>query len=227
MNTKRIDTRSFLAGVIGALALCTALPGRARAAVPAGVGLVCLVYAVAYPHTPVNTPLRHVTGDTPPSGVNDERGAYSKATLWYYFTHRDEPPFPGHGWSRQGMWLAESGVCCAMEWSVGFYGYWAGTDKRIVDLFAICDPLLARLRMTPGEEWRIGHFKRRVPDGYFETVHHLENRIVDPDLRRYYAQLALITQSERLFSRERMAAIVAMNLGRYDRYVRRYDQRGE
>ncbi|MDH3197387.1 MAG: hypothetical protein OEO21_04025 [Candidatus Krumholzibacteria bacterium] len=209
----------FFAGVIGALALCASLPGRARAAVPAGIATVCLVYWLAYPHTPVNSPLGHVTGDTPPSGVNDERGAYSKATVWYYFTHRDEPPFPGHGWSREGLWLAESDVCCGMEWSVGFYGYWAGTEKRIVDLFTICDPLLARLKVTPGEEWRIGHFKRHAPDGYFESVHHLENRIVDPDQRRYYEKLVLITQSERLFSRERLGAIVAMNLGRYDHYL--------
>ena len=37
-------------------------------------------------------------------------------------------------------------------------GYVAGTDKIIVDFYALADPLLARLPVDP-ENWRIGHFQ--------------------------------------------------------------------
>ena len=45
------------------------------------------------------------------------------------------------------------------------FGYWAGTDKRILDLYALCDPLLARLPIGD-RPWRIGHYRRTVPAAY-------------------------------------------------------------
>ena len=94
---------------------------------------------------------------------------------------------------------------------VGMFGYAAGPDLHVVDLFGLGDPLLARLpAMAP---WRIGHFQRALPAGYIDTLRTGTNRIEEPALARYYADLQTITRGA-LFSRDRWRAIVAMNLGR-------------
>ena len=97
--------------------------------------------------------------------------------------------------------------------TVGFFGYWAGIDTIVIDPFALTDALLARL--PSHGKWRIGHFKRRVPRGYRESLRSGENRLVDPGLREYYEHLRLVTQGP-LWSPERLATIVRLNLGAHD-----------
>jgi arabinofuranosyltransferase len=56
-----------------------------------------------------------------------------------------------------------------------------------VDIFALSDPLLARLPANPDS--RTGHFLRDIPAGYIETLETGQNRLTDPDLAAYYDQL--------------------------------------
>jgi hypothetical protein len=103
--------------------------------------------------------------------------------------------------------------------AAGFIGYAAGPDVHFVDKYGLGDALMARL---PAEvPWRIGHFARRVPDGYEDTIIHGRNVIGDPGVGAYYERLRLITEGP-LFTRERWRTILRMNLGRYDHYISSY-----
>ena len=61
------------------------------------------------------------------------------------------------------------------------YGFLGGAKVHLVEPF-LCDPLLMRLPLQDRDNWRIGHFKRRIPEGYLETLASGENRIHHPAL---------------------------------------------
>ncbi len=116
--------------------------------------------------------------------------------------------------------------------AVGVLGFYVGPEIHIVDYLALGDPLLSRIpavRRDPllplsvprlsGLAWRVGHYPRRLPLGYYETLTRGENRIHDPDLAAYYDHLATITRAP-LWDRERLITIARMSLGRYDRLLR-------
>ncbi len=98
---------------------------------------------------------------------------------------------------------------------VGYVGFAAGPEKHIIDVLALTDPLLARLpAIKPPNmvEWRPGHFRRAIPDGYVASVAARGNLIVDHNIGHYYDLLVIITRGP-LFSAERLGAIWTMNRG--------------
>ena len=106
----------------------------------------------------------------------------------------------------------------------GMPGFYAGPQVILVDIFALTDPLLARLPAIK-DKWRIGHFERNIPDGYMEArVQHNPDVIKDPDLAQYYAQLRIIT-SGNLWDSERLKTIIRFNLGKYNGLLAAYKQR--
>ena len=105
---------------------------------------------------------------------------------------------------------------------VGMQGYLVGRQLHIIDTLALADPLLSRLPCQ--RPWRIGHFARRLPDGYFESVQEDRNRIVDPDLSAYYDGVRIVTRGP-LWSWERLATVARMNLGAYDGRLHAYINR--
>jgi arabinofuranosyltransferase len=139
------------------------------------------------------------------AGISDQRAFYYRYTGLLRWT-RDEP-LPRFLWEMQGRRARQSpGVF--EKGAVGMFGYFAGPDVHVVDYFALGDPLLARL---PSEgEWRIGHFRRRIPMGYVQTLRSGRNVIEDADVARKYEQLRIITQDP-LWTRRRWEAIVEMN----------------
>lgn len=126
---------------------------------------------------------------------------------------------PNHRWAHLGedhrqnhtrMWIIDE---------AGFIGYAAGPETRFIDTWGLADPLLARL---PAEvPWQIGHFTRRVPAGYPETVDTGRNVIKDTALAEYYEKLRIITEGP-LWSGRRLRTILLMNLGRYEPLVASY-----
>jgi arabinofuranosyltransferase len=98
---------------------------------------------------------------------------------------------------------------------LGIIGFSSGPLADIIDKCALTDPLLARLPAMYDPAWRIGHFLRKVPEGYLESRLTGENRIKDPLLSLYYDKLVLITQGS-LFNLNRLRTIILFNLGRYD-----------
>lgn len=153
-------------------------------------------------------------------GVTDERGLYwRKDTGLIFWGMRGPLPIhPNIDYARE---LKARGEMVVVEGIVGFLGWAGGRDFTIIDPLALGDPLLARLPLGPGDWWSPGHFPRRLPPGYEDSVRSGRNQLRDPNLRLYYEKLRLITSGP-LFSADRLNTIFQMNIGRYDRLVQAY-----
>jgi arabinofuranosyltransferase len=210
--------------VLSALVVVGGWPERWRAATLCVVLAACASFWALSPHSPARNVFHH---EERPHlyGVADERYSYWRASLAMYLERDDDAVFPAHSWAEEGRAFRDIPEAIAVRHSVGFFGYWAGTEKIVVDTYALCDPLRARLPMEPGQDWRIGHFIRPMVEGYIESIAGGENRIADPRLRRYYERIRIVTQSERLFGRRRLGTIVALNLGAYDHLIDEYAAR--
>ena len=90
-------------------------------------------------------------------------------------------------------------------------------------MFAVADPLLARLPVRTDKTWRIGHFKRDIPLGYEQTFRDGKNDLKNPDLIKYYDQLRLIISGP-IWSGERWLAIWKMNTGQYNYLLKSYNK---
>jgi arabinofuranosyltransferase len=153
----------------------------------------------------------------PPSHVNDERRYYYKATGLLKLGVHVKPP--DHRWMHIGEEDRREHLQLATTDAAGFVGFGAGPSVRVIDHWGLGDALIARL---PAEvPWQIGHFTRRIPAGYEETLIKHVNVIRDPGVAAFYDKLRIITE-EPVWSRERFKTIVAMNLGRYNHLISSY-----
>ncbi len=148
-------------------------------------------------------------------GINDERAFYYAKTGLLPMLETNEVSLVDRGWAEHGLALRERGKTVVDEKNVGFTGFFAGPDVFIVDAYALCDPLLARLPALEQEKWRIGHFERAIPEGYIQTLRTGENQVKPVALALYYDKLALIVRAP-LWSPERLWAIWKMNTGQYN-----------
>ncbi len=160
------------------------------------------------------------------SGIADERAYY------YPFTgllrviagqedreHR-ELPLPPYPAAILGQQFAASSKRVKVMNEVGFFGYFAGPEKTVIDAWALCDPLLARLPFRPQGPWRIGHYPRPIPAGYQPTLASGEDRFVDQDLGAFYRALQLVTRGP-LFTGERWLEIWRLHTGHYEEVLQR------
>ncbi len=152
------------------------------------------------------------------TGIADERYFYYKACGLITAGRKKDPPT--FEWRFQGETLRRLDRGVEVAESVGMLGYFAGPRVHLVDKLALTDPLLARLPALYNPRWRIGHFKRLVPDGYVDTLRSGQNQLSDPRLSLYYEQLSLITRGA-LFSAQRWRAIWKMNSGQLDDLIDR------
>ena len=102
--------------------------------------------------------------------------------------------------------------------TIGMLGYYAGPKVYIIDQLALADPLLARLPPTYTVNWRIGHFRRTMPEGYYQSRVYRRNAIRDDNLEQYYAALTRIVSGP-LLSLERFKTIWQMNTGQLDHLI--------
>jgi arabinofuranosyltransferase len=142
------------------------------------------------------------------SGIADERAFYYRYTGLLRWTR--EVPLPHNEEEVRGRDTRLGGARVVEQASIGLFGYFAGPEIHIVDPFAIGDPLLARLPARPN--WRIGHFQRDIPQGYFESIEHGRNQIYDSTIAAQYERIRTVTQGP-LWSRRRWRAIRQLNLG--------------
>jgi arabinofuranosyltransferase len=223
----RFLTPAFLCAVV---LLATRLPARWPRVVPGAVVAALIVGLV-----PSTSPLRMGTPFVPPGqvrvghGIVDERSVYYPATGFV-------PVLRGVRYT-SFMWAHET-MPVPIVWKVGaigILGFTSGPALHAVDPLALADPLLARLPVTPGTTWRIGHFERDLPEGYEDTLKGClsrvfpraavrpptssclpywdeANRFTDPRIAGAYRELMLITQGP-LLDRSRAAAIVRWNTG--------------
>jgi arabinofuranosyltransferase len=153
-------------------------------------------------------------------GITDERRFYYEATG--LLKQRPGQLRPNHSWVSEGLELRASGARVVVSDSTGFRGYFAGPSLHIVDVYGLSDPLLARLPACRG--WRIGHFRRAIPEGYLETLSSGANQLTDPDLRAYYDVLHLVADGP-LWDRKRLAGVAALVTGQYNAQLQRFIER--
>ena len=121
-----------------------------------------------------------------------------------------------------------------VEKFIGVSGYYIGPKVHIIDPLALSDPLLSKLpcRATQPfddlnildlKRWRIGHFERELPDGYFETISSGINLIRDPNLREYYDKLSILIKGD-IWDINRLKEIWHFNTGKYEFLVKNYIQ---
>ena len=209
----------FLTGaLVTGLALLVALPlaNNDRAA----LGAFALLLGIVSPHPPLRDSTAIYPFTYTSRLVSDERAAYYDAS-GLLSNHGNAPIIPNHSWVFSGSEARSRGPGLDVISNVGFYGYFAGPERQIVDELGLGDPLLARLPIDPTVPWKIGHYRRDLPPGYIETLLGDENRIADPDLATYYQRLALVTRGP-LWSGDRLRTIIAFNLGRYDSLLDSY-----
>jgi arabinofuranosyltransferase len=153
----------------------------------------------------------------PGSHITDERRYY------YPFSglltaHRGVR-MPNHPWFVLGMNARADGERVHFTDAAGFPGYAAGPSVHYVDHWALGDALLARL---PAEiPWQIGHYGRKVPEGYLESVASGRNLVADPGVAAYYERLRTITEGP-IWSWNRFRTIYRMNTGVYEHFIASY-----
>ncbi|MDQ3118447.1 MAG: hypothetical protein M3Q89_02580, partial [Verrucomicrobiota bacterium] len=112
-------------------------------------------------------------------GIADERAAYYQDTgLLPVLRHRRR--IPKFTWIGQGQAARKRGRHLVVFETPGFFGFYAGPKVHILDTYALGDPLLSKLPILDKDDWRIGHFRRGVPDGYVQTLQTGINLVEDP-----------------------------------------------
>jgi len=152
------------------------------------------------------------------NGISDERLFYYKSSnLIYGLKGINVPNFPN--WVEDGKRAKEENLEFISLYSIGFFGFYAGPECFILDKLALTDPLLARLPAT--KNWRIGHFFRKIPDGYELSLKTGKNHIENSDLAKYYSKILLITRGN-LWDMKRIKEIWKINTGQYLYLIQNY-----
>jgi arabinofuranosyltransferase len=164
------------------------------------------------------------------NGITDER-------FWYYentglLNNLFERKLEKHPWVKHALTFKKSSDELVVKSSLGLFGFYIGRNVHVVDQYALTEPLLARLPSTEywlmghdkpkGEKfWRIGHFPRKIPEGYLETIKTGENKIVNPDLAKYYDKVSILIKGN-LWNWNRITEIWNFNTGKYDYLLAEY-----
>jgi arabinofuranosyltransferase len=221
--------RFLAAPFVAVLAVCAqvaaASPRRQEFARPASVlSLILVVFGFSWPGTRWTSGPEYgadlvVAQIVRPSGIADERAYYYPSTglvrLLLYRSTADRPgqPFPPFGGAIEGARYAASRAPVTVWGAAGFFGYFAG-DKKVIDRWALADPLLARIPFRPKGEWRIGHYPRELPAGYLESCAKQQNLLREPGLAALYDGLTEVTRGP-LFAPGRWREIWRLHTGYY------------
>jgi arabinofuranosyltransferase len=201
-------------------------PALVRAGSVAAVVGALVLYGLAWPASPWWSGPDHGAGlardeIVRKSGIADERAYYYPTTgLLRVWQQRDQIerrnlPVPPYRGAIAGRVFQKSPRRVKLMDEVGFFAYFAGPEKTVIDMWALSDPLLARLPYRPQPGWRPGHYPRRIPRGYPESIETGEMRIVDRDVAALYTALDRVSRGP-LFARDRWREIWRLNTGYYD-----------
>jgi arabinofuranosyltransferase len=205
----RFISAPFLCGVC----LITRHPWTWRRTVSLGAcaGIVALALLAPTPSLLTGSDFRPAPAQADEHGIGDVRRYYYPNTgllrTGAAFTPGRDRLYD------QGLEARANGTRLMFVKPAGLIGYAAGPRVHLVDVWALGDPLLARLPSRQ-DRWTIGHFARRTPEGYPETIESGSNRIVESGVAAFYDRLSLLTRAP-LWTRERWRAIAKMNRGEY------------
>lgn len=136
---------------------------------------------------------------------------------------------PRHPWYRGGLAYRKNpervhvgGVVVSL--AIGYSGFAGGPNHHYIDELGLSDPLIARLPLPRGGDFRPGHFFRSAPAGYRESIEQDKNLIADADLKQYYEAIRIITRGP-LLSGERVWTIVKFATGAYDPFLDAFAKR--
>lgn len=148
-------------------------------------------------------------------GIGDERAYYAwQLGLW----SPTRVPF-SHG-MLGGMFAGRPRPAVLLVHAAGVPGYLNGPGVHVVDPF-LCDPLLMRLPLQDPQHWRIGHFKRRLPEGYLESLASGRNQVRHPALARYFEVLQVLLRAP-VWSAERWRVWWGFRTGEYEPWLQQY-----
>ncbi len=214
--------RFFTASLFCAVTLLTASPPISLRSGLLAVSAAVLL-GLCSPYSPVRTGSDY--GLDPEHikfrrGIADERAFYFQyASLIKAEENRGEPQYVYAIRGRRQIRLRQDHEKAPLvSGNVGYYGFYAGPGSDIVDRHALTDPLLARLPTINTGNWRIGHFKRTIPNGYLKTLATGKNHIVNPGLSAYYDRLSQVTRGD-LFDPNRWVEIWNLNTGKHDHLI--------
>ena len=151
------------------------------------------------------------------NGISDERRVYAPA-LSLAAVH-DGGPIQRVSWVRAAQELGNTGPSVMRAIAVGVVGYYGGPNVHILDVNALGDPLLSRLPSR--SESRIGHFERRIPEGYEDSLQSGSLVIDDPDLREYCQVVWSVTRGP-VWSASRLGESNRLITGGYDQLLDNY-----
>jgi len=198
---------------------------------------IIIVLGLISPYTPIisnrNFGKRSFSMIIDNNGITDERACYYQTTG--LLKAKRGIDMPDHKMKYKGLAAQVNQTSLVIECVVGIFGFYAGPSVYIVDYFSLGDPLLARLPIIQkynsslynkypifkNRDWRIGHFIRKIPQGYIETLQNGKNLIVDKNLSHYYDKLSLIIKGN-LYDINRLKEIWNMNTGKYSDLIEKY-----
>jgi arabinofuranosyltransferase len=181
------------------------LPGAAAAA-----ALIAVLAAVSTHQASLLTDGRMRHDFTDRDGIVDERRVYYPFTGLMSVERQDGRLT--HPWAQHAREVLSSGVRVTTYIADGFFGFTLGPSVHSIDPFALGDPLLARLPSMA--DWRPGHFGRRIPNGYEETLASGTNQIAEPSLAEFYERLQIVTRGP-IWRWQRAREIWRFNTGAY------------
>ena len=216
--------RFFADPLVYAVAMLITWRGSVKRILPGAIAILAL--AMVHPHHPLKVGpdyYRDRAGrerELFPAGIVDEKGMAWRRSSLFPLGRTNEAMELEAQLDEQSMFFDPDELRLQIHVAVGARGYACGPDVHILDRLAITEPLLARLPAREDLPWRIGHFFRRVPLGYPQSILQRRNLIDDPDLRQLYDDMVLVTRAP-LWSAERWRAIVRWNTGISGRQVDR------
>lgn len=211
--------RYFAAPLLVSVAVLAWYAARLRWPVLLAGAVGALIVGSFAPHFPLRTgedfgrkPDWYVT-----FGLSDERMFYYQSTglLPSLRFGRRQPDHPFAGLGHFYRDAPGTHVVAA----AGMPGFFAGPRAHLIDLYALTDPLLARLpamsgARLPAVHVAIGHHARRLPTGYLRSVASGADFFEDRKLAALHQQLLVVTRGP-IWSAQRWLAIWKLHTGGY------------
>ena len=171
----------------------------------AAVGAACIALSLLNPLSPLRSGPDYENRDEATviadRGISDERGFYYRRR-GLLSPHRESGLTAG--WQCRGE--PEAVVIRDVCGELGFEAFTGCRERFWVDRCALSDPLLARMPMIDPVRWRVGHYFRRVPRGYRQSLEQDTNALVDPSQRALYDDIRTATRDP-LFAPGRLGAV--------------------